>query len=114
MSLRCNGTQLTGRVYLKVIENSPVCLKYVRSSKNLHLRRGWTGGRGGDTGIRGAGAGDGGKGGGGRGRRGVGRGKRGRETGEEGAGVGKFLGWGLYQNLLYFTGFTLFLCTSMQ
>ena len=59
--------------------------------------RGWTGG--GDTGIRGPG--DGGKGGGGRG-----RGKRG--------GVGKFLGRGLYQNLLYFTDFTLYLCTSVQ
>ena len=49
-------------------------------------------------------AGDGGKGGGG-------RGKRGRGTGEKGAGVGKFWGRGLYQNLLYFTAFTLFLCT---
>ena len=62
----------------------------------------WEGGQGwgdGDTGIRGAGdggkgCGDGGKGGGG--------------TGEEGAGVGKFWGRGLYQNLLYFTDFTLF------
>ena len=52
---------------------------------------------GGDTGIRGAG--DRGKGDG---------------TGEEGAGVGKFWGWELYQNLLYFTDFTLFLCTAMQ
>ena len=34
--------------------------------------------------------------------------------GEEGAGVRKFWGWVLYQNLLYFTDFTLFLCTSMQ
>ena len=67
---------------------------------------------GGDTGIRGAG--DGGKGGGGRGCGGGGRGKRGREMGEDGAGVRKFLGRGLYQNLLYFTDFTLFLCTSMQ
>ena len=47
---------------------------------------------GGGTGIRGAG--DGGKGDGG-----------------EGAGVGKFWGRGLYQNLLYFTDFILFLCT---
>ena len=67
---------------------------------------------GGDTGIRGRGtgvkgAGDGDKGGGG-------RGKRGRGTGEEGAWVGKFWGRGLYQNLLYFTDFTLFLCTAMQ
>ena len=61
------------------------------------IRRGWTGGR--DTGIRGAG--DGGKGG-------WGRGKIGRGTGEEGAGVGKFWGRGLYQNLLFFTDFTLF------
>ena len=30
-------------------------------------------------------------------------------TGEEEAGVGKFWGQGLYQNLLYFTDFTLFL-----
>ena len=29
--------------------------------------------------------------------------------GEEGAGVGKFWGRGLYQNLLYFTDFTLFI-----
>ena len=29
-------------------------------------------------------------------------------TGGEGAGVGKFWGRGLYQNLLYFTDFTLF------
>ena len=34
--------------------------------------------------------------------------------GEEGAGVRKFWGRVLYQNLLYFTDFTLFLCTSMQ
>ena len=34
--------------------------------------------------------------------------------GERGAGVGKYLGRGLYQNVLYFTEFTLFLCTSMQ
>ena len=34
--------------------------------------------------------------------------------GEEGAGVGEFLGRGFYQNVLYFTDFTLFLCTSMQ
>ena len=61
----------------------------------------------GDTGIRGAGTGVKGAGDGG-------RGKRGRGTGEEGAGVGKFWGRGLYQNLLYFTDFTLFLCTSMQ
>ena len=60
--------------------------------------RGWTGG-GGDTGIRGAGDGD--KGGGG-------RGKRGRGAGEEGAGVRKFWGRVLYENLLYFTDFTLF------
>ena len=60
---------------------------------------------GGDTGIRGTGvkgAGDGDKGD-------VGKGDGGR-----GGGVGKFLGWGFYQNLLYFTDFTLFLCTSMQ
>ena len=38
----------------------------------------------------------------------------GRGTGEEGAGVRKFCEWVLYQNLLYFTDFTLFLCTSMQ
>ena len=52
------------------------------------------------AGIRG----DGGKGGGGEGAGDGGRGGR----------VGKFLGRGLYQNVLYFTGFTLFLCTSMQ
>ena len=63
---------------------------------------------GGDTVIRGGrgtgvkGAGNGGKGGGE-------WGERGRGTGEEGAGVGKFWGRGLYQNLLYFTDFTLFL-----
>ena len=41
--------------------------------------------------------------------------------GEEGAGKGgrggggrEILGQRLYQNLLYFTDFTLFLCTSMQ
>ena len=34
--------------------------------------------------------------------------------GGEGAGVGNFLGRGLYQNLLYFTDFALFLCTSMR
>ena len=33
------------------------------------------------------------------------------ETGEERAGVGKFFGAGVNQNLLYFTNFTLFLCT---
>ena len=37
-----------------------------------------------------------------------------REDGGRGAGVGKFWGRGLYQNLLYFTDFTLFLCTAMQ
>ena len=42
-------------------------------------------------------------------RRGTGGEGRGR-----GAGVGNFLGRGLYQNLLYFTDFTLFLCTSMR
>ena len=63
--------------------------------------RGWTGGRGyGDKG-----AGDGGKGGGG-------RGKRGRGTKVEGAGVGKFWGRGLYQNLLYFTDFYVLQCNS--
>ena len=62
---------------------------------------------GGGTGIRGAG--DGGKGGGGRGLRGRGTGEE--RAGEEGAGVGKFVGRELYQNLLYFTDFTLFLCT---
>ena len=36
---------------------------------------------------------------------GGGRGKMGRGTGVEGAGVGKFCGRGLYQNLLYFTDF---------
>ena len=45
------------------------------------------------------GAGDGGKGGGNMGRGGGGR---------------EILGAGLYQNLLYFTDFTLFLCTSMN
>ena len=50
---------------------------------------------GGDTGtgVKGAGNGD----------------KGGRGTGGRGAGVGKFWGRGLYQNLLYFTDFTLFL-----
>ena len=62
-------------------------------------------GGGTDTGIRGGrgtgvkGAGDGGRGGGEWGR---------------GGGVREILGRGLYQNLLYFTDFTLFLCTSMQ
>ena len=41
-------------------------------------------------------------------------GKRGWGTGGEGTEVGKFLGRGLYQNLLYFTDFTLFSCTSVQ
>ena len=40
--------------------------------------------------------------------KGAGDGVKGRGTGEEGAGVGKFWGRGLYQNLLYFTDFTLF------
>ena len=57
---------------------------------------------GGDTGIRGAG--DGGKGMGEEGAGNRGRGGGGREI----------LGRGLYQNLLYFTDFTLILCTSMQ
>ena len=77
--------------------------------------RGWTGGGSGDTGIRGGGgrwtvvkgAGNEDKGGGG-------RGKRGRGTGEEGVGVRKFWGRVLYQNLLYFTDFTQFVCTSVQ
>ena len=65
----------------------------------------------GDTGIRGAGDGvkgaeDGGEG--------AGDGERGAGDGERGGGVGTFLGRELYQNLLYFTDFTLFLCTSMQ
>ena len=69
---------------------------------NVNLR-GWT--WAGDTGIRGAGN--------------VGKGagdgvERERGTGKEGAGVGNFLGRKLYQNLLYFTSFTLFLYTSMQ
>ena len=34
--------------------------------------------------------------------------------GTGGEGVGNFLGPGLYQNLLYFTDFTLFLCTSIR
>ena len=51
-------------------------------------------------GIKGAGIGD--KGGGGWGKRG--RGKR-------GAGVWKSWGRVLYENLMYFTDFTLFLCT---
>ena len=77
--------------------------------KRVSEQRGEGGQGGGGTGIRGAGdgvkgAGDGGKGGGGRGKRGWG-------TGEEGAGVGNFWGRGLYQNLLYFTDFILFLCT---
>ena len=63
----------------------------------LDTLRGWTGGGGGDKG-----AGNGSKGGVGRGRGGGGRGER----------VGKFWGRGLYQNLLYFTDSTLFLCTS--
>ena len=53
---------------------------------------------GGDTGIRG----------------GRGTGVKGAGTGGEGTGVGNFWGRGLYQNLLYFTDFTLFLCTSMR
>ena len=55
------------------------------------------------TGVKGAG--DGGEG--------AGDGERGGDGGR-GGGVGKFFGRGLYQNLLYFTDFTLFLCTSMQ
>ena len=35
-------------------------------------------------------------------------------TGEERAGVGKFWGRVLYQSLLYFSDFILFLCTLMQ
>ena len=65
----------------------------------------------GDTGIRGAEDGDKG-GGGGDGDKGGGDGGRGGgERGEEGAGVRKFWGRVLYENLLYFTDFTLFLCT---
>ena len=37
-----------------------------------------------------------------------------RAGGGGGAGVWNFLERVLYQNLLYFTDFTLFLCTSMQ
>ena len=69
-------------------------------------------GGGGDTGIRGRGTGIKGAGNGDKGGRG--RGKRGRGAGEEGAGVRKFWGRVLYENLLYFTDFSLFLCTSMQ
>ena len=58
--------------------------------------RGWTGGWGRG---RGKGVGDGGRGGGGRWKRGDGR---------------EVLGAGLYKILLYFTDFTLYLCTSMQ
>ena len=68
----------------------------------MQVREGGQGG--GDMGIRGAGDGDKGVGGRGKG----GQGKRGWGTWEEGAGVGKFWGLGLYQNLLYFTDFTLF------
>ena len=79
----------------------PFCLAALANRK----LRGWTGARGwGEAGIRGKGGRDGVKG-----------------MGEEGAGNGgrggaerEILGRGLYQNLLYFTDFTLFLCTSMQ
>ena len=67
---------------------------YVRTIvilNDVHMLRGWTGG----AGIRGMGVKEAGNGG---------RGGRGREI----------LGRALYQNLLYFTDFTLFLCTSMQ
>ena len=59
---------------------------------------GWTSG----VGIRGSGV----KGTGNRGKGVAGLGKRGR--------VGRFWRRGLYQNLLYFTDFTLFSCTSVQ
>ena len=39
---------------------------------------------------------------------------KGAGDGEEGAGKGNFWGEGLYQNLLYFTDFTLVLCTLVQ
>ena len=63
------------------------------------------GGQGGGAGIRGHRAGV----------KGAGDGGRGAGDGENGAGVGRFLvERGLYKNLLYFTDFTLVLCTSMQ
>ena len=62
------------------------------------MDRGW------GAGIRGGGGGGGGKWDGGEG---AGNGRR-------GGWIGKFWGRGFYQNLLYFTDFTLFLCTSMQ
>ena len=40
-------------------------------------------------------------------------GEEGQGMGGEGVVVGNFLGRELYQNLLCFTDFTLFLCTSM-
>ena len=65
---------------------------------------------------RGRGYGDKGAGAGGKGDGGKGAGdvQEGAGDGEEGAGVGIFWGRGLYKKLLYFTDFTLFLCTSMQ
>ena len=43
-----------------------------------------------------------------------GAGEEGVGDGERGGGVWKFWGRVLYQNLLHFTDFSLFLCTSMQ
>ena len=57
------------------------------------------GDKGGGDGIKGAGIGD--KGGGRR---------AGGERGKRGWGT-EILGWVFYENLLYFTDFTLFLCT---
>ena len=56
---------------------------------------------------------------GGYGDKGAGDGVKGAGGGEEWAGDGggggrELFGAGLYQNLLYFTDFTLFLCTSTQ
>ena len=62
------------------------------------------GGGGGDTWIRGRGTGV----------KGAGGGEEWAGDGGSGGGGRELFGAGLYQNLLYFTDFTLFLCTSTQ